>query len=78
MAEFDAGKVRDEVPIYKCWWSYDEKGCSLYDPDSKFLDFNEYGWLYLAGGVLIVFAVVGILYALGRATTPATKNVHHV
>ena len=76
---FDAGQVRDEVPIYKCWWTYDKKGCTLVDPDSQFLDFNTYGWLYLAGGVLVLFAFIGLLYALGRASSPSSKsNVHHV
>ena len=78
MSDFDAGKVRDEVPIYKCWWTYDAKGCTKYGPDSDFLDFNEYGWLYLAGGVLILFVVIGLIYGIGRATTSSKKDVYHV
>ena len=78
MGEFDAGEVRDEIPVYKCWWTYDEKGCTPLNPDSSFLDFNEYGWLYLAGGVLILFVVIGLLYGIGRVTSSSPKNVHHV
>ena len=70
----DPNSVKDEVPIYKCWWTYTGKGCSLVNPNSDFLDFNTYGWLYIAGGVLVLFAIVALFYGLGKASSSSTKT----
>lgn len=51
------------VPIYRCWWSQGlaRRGCTDLNPNSDKLDFNTYGWLYLGGAVLIMFAVFGLV-----------------
>jgi len=60
----------DTVPVYKCWWSYSKQDCSLVNPDSDWLDFNKYGWLYIGGGVLILFIVFGIIGLFCKKMTP--------
>ena len=63
-------ELRETVPVYKCWWSYSKSGCSLVNPDSEWLDFNKYGWLYIGGGVLILFLVFGLIGMFCKRITP--------
>jgi len=67
-------EVDYSVPTYRCWWSSTKRGCSLVNPDSEYLDFNKYGWLYMGGGVLILFVVFGLFLGLCRATTPSNSK----
>merc|ERR1712168_215661 len=63
-------ELGDTVPVYKCWWSYNKIGCSDVNPDSDALDFNKYGWLYIGGGVLVAFLIVGMIGAFCKKMTP--------
>lgn len=74
----DVNGIKNEVPVYKCWWTYDGEGCSLVDRSSQYLDFNTYGWLYIAGGVLILFAIVGVCCGLGKASSSTKTPVYQV
>ena len=63
-------ELGDTVPVYKCWWSYSKSGCSNLNPDSDMLDFNQYGWLYIGGGVLLLFCVLALIGAFCKKLTP--------
>jgi len=63
-------ELRETVPVYKCWWTSSKADCSLVDPDSDWLDFNKYGWLYIGGGVLILFLVFGLIGLFCSKMTP--------
>lgn len=68
----------DTVPVFKCWWRAEGYGCTPFHPDSPYLDFNTYGWLYIGGGVLAVFFVLGIMCQLVKITESKPKKVKRI
>lgn len=70
----DPSEISFEVPVFRCWWSSTKQGCSKVDPNSSMLDFNEFGWLYMGGLVMIVFTVLGLSFGICKAMTPKPKN----